>query len=456
MSDTTQTEAVFNPKPSLPPPPNTVGVMGWLRTNLFGGPFDTIVTLTCTALILYILANLFNWAIVYAVIDAKTYRGCLDAIGPDGEKVGHRGACWAGVVHWLNALIYGRYPDPEQWRVNLGGLLLISWMAPFWFPKVSGKIMVGASAVLLYPFLAAQLFLGGDMNVVMQVLVGAALAAYVFVWLHVISCYASGKSIGEVLVNVTGFADKDDRLHKWVYLGAFGILLIAMVAYSSSWELEAVPTTNWGGLFLTLVISGIGIASALPNGIILALGRRSKMPVIKAFCIAFIELFRSVPLITILFMAVTMMPLFLPVEFNPPKLVMVIVAVCIFAAAYMAETVRGGLQAVNQGQYEAAMAMGLNYWKMMTFIVMPQALKLMIPNIVGSFIGLMKDTTLVSIIGLYDIMLMAKASGQNPNWLGLHHEPLLFTATLFFIFCLSMSKYSQYLERTIGGGYGRR
>jgi general L-amino acid transport system permease protein len=151
-----------------------------------------------------------------------------------------------------------------------------------------------------------------------------------------------------------------------------------------------------------------------------------------------------------------MMPLFLPVAFNPPKLVMVIVAVCIFAAAYMAETVRGGLQAVNKGQYEAAMAMGLNYWKMMTFIVMPQALKLMIPNIVGSFIGLMKDTTLVSIIGLYDIMLMAKASGQNPNWLGLHHEPLLFTATLFFIFCLSMSKYSQYLERTIGGGYGRR
>jgi general L-amino acid transport system permease protein len=180
------------------------------------------------------------------------------------------------------------------------------------------------------------------------------------------------------------------------------------------------------------------------------------MPVIRVFCTAFIELFRSVPLITILFMAVTMMPLFLPVEINPDKLVLVIVAVCIFAAAYMAEIVRGGLQAINKGQYEAAQAMGLNYWKMMTLIIMPQALKVMIPNIVGNFIGLLKDTTLVSIIGLYDILLMAKASGQDGKWLGMHTEPFLFTAAVFFVVCFCMSKYSQHLERTIGGGYGRR
>ena len=122
----------------------------------------------------------------------------------------------------------------------------------------------------------------------------------------------------------------------------------------------------------------------------------------------------------------------------------------------MAEIVRGGLQAINTGQYEAARAVGLNYWKMMTFIVMQQALKLMIPNIVGNFIGLLKDTTLVSIIGLYDILLMVKASGQDPNWLGLHSEPLLFAAGVFFIICFAMSKYSQHLERTIAGGYGRR
>ena len=236
----------------------------------------------------------------------------------------------------------------------------------------------------------------------------------------------------------------------------FAVLFVASVIYQGTWSLEPVQTTVWGGLFLTLCISGIGIASALPSGVVLALGRRSKMPVIRVFCTLWIELFRSVPLITILFMAVTMMPLFLPVELNPDKLVMVIVAVCIFASAYMAEIVRGGLQAINKGQYEAAQALGLNYWKMMTFIIMPQALKLMIPNIVGNFIGLLKDTTLVSIIGLYDILLMVKASGQDPKWLGLHSEPMIFAAAVFFVICYAMSKYSQHLERTIAGGYGRR
>jgi general L-amino acid transport system permease protein len=262
--------------------------------------------------------------------------------------------------------------------------------------------------------------------------------------------------LGEVLVGIAGFADKDDRMHKYVHLAGFGVGFVLAFLFQSTWTLTFVPTVTWGGLFLTLVIAGIGITSAIPSGVLLALGRRSKMPVIRVFCTSFIELFRSVPLITILFMAVTMMPLFLPVNINPDKLVLVIVAVCIFAAAYMAEIVRGGLQAINKGQYEAAQAMGLNYWKMMGLVVMPQALKLMIPNIVGNFMGLLKDTTLVSIIGLYDILLMTKASGQDPRWLGLHTEPMLFAAAVFFVICFCMSKYSQHLENTIGGGYGRR
>jgi general L-amino acid transport system permease protein len=154
-------------------------------------------------------------------------------------------------------------------------------------------------------------------------------------------------------------------------------------------------------------------------------------------------------LITVLFMAVTMMPLFLPPDFQLNKLVQVIIGVCLFAAAYMAEVVRGGLQAVPNGQYEAAKAMGLTYWKSMNLIILPQALKLMIPNIVSNFIGLLKDTTLVSIIGLYDMLGMLKATGQNPIWIGLHTEPLMFGAFVYFILCFAMSQYSQFLERKL-------
>jgi general L-amino acid transport system permease protein len=449
MAELTHTDAVFRPKPSQPPPPNTVGAIGWLRKNLFGGPFDSLMTIVGASLIAYFSYALFQYSVVNAVWEADSYRECLDATKGAG-------ACWAGVDKWMNNYLYGRYPDAEQWRVNLGGLILAVWLAPFWFPKVTHKIMVGVSAVLTFPFLAAQMFLGGDAIWFMQGMVAVALTLFAAVWLHVIACYTGYKSLGDALVRLTGFADKDDRLHKYVFLVAFGVVWFAALIFQANWDLKPVQTTNWGGLFLTLVISGIGISTALPSGVILALGRRSKMPVIRVFCTAFIELFRSVPLITILFMAVTMMPLFLPVTLNPDKLVLVIVAVCIFAAAYMAEIVRGGLQAINNGQYEAAQAMGLNYWKMMTLIVMPQALKLMIPNIVGNFIGLLKDTTLVSIIGLYDILLMVRASGQDPKWLGMHTEPMLFAAAVFFVICFVMSKYSQHLERTIGGGYGRR
>lgn len=449
MAELTHTDVVFTPKPNQPPPPNTVGAIGWLRKNLFGGPFDSLMTIVGTGLIAYFAYGLFEYAILNAVWKADSYRECLDVTKGAG-------ACWAGVDKWMNNYLYGRYPDAEQWRVNLGGIILAVWLAPFWFPKVKAKIAVGVSAVLTYPFMAAQIFLGGESGLFLQVMVSLALTMFVSVWLNVAACYAGYPSLRVALIRLSGFEDKEERLQKYVVMGAFAIGFVLAFIFQSTWNLSSVPTLNWGGLFLTLVISGIGISSALPSGVLLALGRRSKMPVIRVFCTAFIELFRSVPLITILFMAVTMMPLFLPQAFSPDKLVLVIVAVCIFAAAYMAEIVRGGLQAINKGQYEAAQAMGLNYPKMMTLIIMPQALKLMIPNIVGNFIGLLKDTTLVSIIGLYDILLMVRASGQDPKWLGMHTEPMLFAAAVFFVICFAMSKYSQHLERTIGGGYGRR
>jgi len=296
------------------------------------------------------------------------------------------------------------------------------------------------------------MFSGGARGGFMDIMVFLALAVFLYNWLHVIVSLITGRPLRSFIVAATGFANKHEGTHKYPILAAVAaIALVLYLLYGSS-ELAVVKTNLWGGLFLTLVISGIGITTALPTGIVLALARRSHMPIIRVSAVTFIELFRSVPLITVLFMAVTMMPLFLPEGFQLNKLVQAIVGVCLFSSAYMAEIVRGGLQAISQGQYEAAKSMGLNYWQSMNLVVLPQALKLMIPNIVGNFIGLLKDTTLVSIIGLYDMLLMIKASGANPKWNGLHTEPLVMGALFYFILCYVMSQYSQRLERTLGAG----
>jgi general L-amino acid transport system permease protein len=432
---------VFSPKASKPPPATTVGVLGWFRENLFYSWFSTALTFACGYLIFITVAALYQWGVADAVWDAESRRQCLDT--------SPHGACWAGIVTWFNAIIYGRFPDPEQWRVNLGFILLFLWMAPLWFPRLKGKVGVGITLVLVYPFLAAYLFAGGERGWFMQFMVILAVTTFINTWLNIILSFTTGRTLGEWIVGLTGFADKHERLHKYPNLGFIAIIFAIVFFVLHDWSVVAVKTNLWGGLFLTLVIAGVAIVTALPGGIVLALGRRSHMPVVRISAIAFIELFRSVPLITVLFMAVTMMPLFLPADVQLNKLVQVIIGVCLFAAAYMAEVVRGGLQAVPNGQYEAAKAMGLTYWKSMNLIILPQALKLMIPNIVGNFIGLLKDTTLVSIIGLYDMLGMLKATGQNPIWIGLHTEPLMFGAAVYFILCFAMSQYSQSLERKL-------
>ena len=195
-----------------------------------------------------------------------------------------------------------------------------------------------------------------------------------------------------------------------------------------------------------------GIVASLPIGIVLALGRRSDMPVVRAICVAFIELWRGVPLITVLFMSSVMFPLFMPEGVNFDKLLRALIGVMLFSAAYMAEVVRGGLQAIPKGQFEAAQSLGLSYWKMMGLIVLPQALKIVIPGIVNTFIGLFKDTTLVLIIGLFDFLGMAQAVATNPDWLGFYVEGYVFVAFGFWIFCFSMSRYSQHLERKLHTG----
>ncbi len=249
-----------------------------------------------------------------------------------------------------------------------------------------------------------------------------------------------------------------EKMPKKAWLGGFILLVFPFIAYflihGGSFGLEEVGTNKWGGLMLTLIISLVGIAAALPLGIILALGRRSNMPIVKSICVIFIEFWRGVPLITVLFMASVMLPLFLPEGSDFDKLARAMIGIILFQAAYVAEVVRGGLQAIPKGQYEASVAMGLSYWKSMGLIILPQALKLVIPGLVNTFIALFKDTTLVLIIGLFDILaIIENVLGSDSSWLGFFTEGLVFAAFVFWIFCFSMSRYSMALERKLDTGH---
>ena len=223
------------------------------------------------------------------------------------------------------------------------------------------------------------------------------------------------------------------------------------------WGLVPVRTSQWGGLLVTLVIAVTGIACSLPIGIALALGRRSSMPIVRLVSVIFIEFWRGVPLITVLFMSSVMLPLFVPEGITFDRLLRALVGVALFASAYMAEVVRGGLQAIPRGQYEAADSLGLHYWQKMNQIVLPQALTLVIPGIVNTFIGLFKDTTLVLIIGLFDFLGMIHSSLSDPTWAS-PVQPITgytFAAFVYFWFCFGMSRYSIYTERRLAAGQRR-
>lgn len=358
--------------PSLPPPKNSVGVVHWLKENLFNGPINSLLTLVSVYVLIMTVPPLLEWAFFKA-----------DWLGDSRDDCSKEGACWVFIRVWFDQLMYGRYPEGEIWRINLSYWIVAIAGIPLFFRQVPGKVKAALAVFLLviFPIIAFYLYFGG----------------------------------------------------------AFG--------------LEVVETPRWGGLFLTLVIAVTGIVMSLPLGILLALGRRSEMPVVKSFCVVFIEFWRGIPLITVLFMASVMFPLFVPEDISPDKLLRVLFGVTLFSSAYMAEVVRGGLQAIPKGQYEAAAALGLNYWKSMLLIILPQALKMVIPGIVNTFIGLFKDTTLVLIIGLFDLLGMAQLAATNPNWLGFNIEGYVFAALGFFVFCIAMSRYSQHLERRLHTGH---
>lgn len=222
--------------------------------------------------------------------------------------------------------------------------------------------------------------------------------------------------------------------------------------------LPYVPTTLWGGMLVTVVVSAIGIVFSLPIGVVLALGRRSKMPLVKLFSVIFIEFVRGVPLVTVLFMASVMLPLFVPDQWSPDKLLRALIGVAMFASAYMAEVVRAGLQAIPRGQYEGAMAVGLSYWQTMGLVILPQALRTTIPNIVNSYIALFKDTTLVFIVGIFDFLRTIEAARVDPKWATpvTSTTGYVFAGIVYFFFCYLMSRYAYDMERRLASGRRRK
>jgi general L-amino acid transport system permease protein len=235
------------------------------------------------------------------------------------------------------------------------------------------------------------------------------------------------------------------------------ILSVMLLLGFAPLGLSYVPTSLWGGVLVTVVVSAVGIVFSLPLGVILALGRCSTMPAVRLFSIIFIEFVRGVPLITVLFMASVMLPLFVPEAWSPDKLLRALIGVALFAAAYMAEVVRAGLQAIPRGQYEGAQALGLSYWRMMGLIILPQALRITIPNIVNSNIALFKDTTLVFIVGIFDFLRTIEAARIDPKWATpvTSTTGYAFAAIFYFVCCFMMSRYAKSVERRLATGYRR-
>jgi len=440
MSDTQLFQMRTEEAPRLPAPISTTGVIGWMRQNLFSSVGNTILTVIGILIAYSLIAPLIQFALIDAVWTGDNREACLVQ-----EGGGHAGACWAYVEAYFPQFIYGRYPTEEIWRVNVVYFLFAALLIPLAIPKVPFKKVNAILFLGVFPFVGLVLLTGGNFDIGYWTWAVVALIALVGVVISLLLMLLGGRSLSDVLPVLTAF------------VGTAAVISIILLAVSINFGLEIVETAQWGGLLVTLVIAVTGIVASLPLGIALALGRRSKMPIIKMVSIIFIEFWRGVPLITVLFMSSVMLPLFLPEGVTFDKLLRVLIGVTLFSAAYMAEVVRGGLQAIPKGQYEGAMALGLRFWPMMYLIILPQALKLVIPGIVNTFIGLFKDTTLVLIVGMFDLLGQIQSSFTDPTWStpSTGHTGYLFAAIVFFFFCFGMSRYSIFMENKLHTGHKR-
>ncbi|WP_422030281.1 amino acid ABC transporter permease [Roseovarius sp.] len=422
--------------PEQDPPATSVGAIGWLRENLFSGWFNTALTVVSLIFIYWTLAAILPW-FFSPTWEATSLNECREILREMGREGHFGGACW-GVIRdrWVQ-LLFGFYPSGLYWRPILAFVLLFVALGPVLFSEYVPRKLIWFSA--LYPFLMPWLLWGGSIWTPILVVAGLGIGYGVF---RVVAA-ATGNLAGLIAAVVAA-------LVWWVFIvGPLSGLIHSVISLG----INQVDSRNFGGFMLSLTIGVVAIAISLPLGIVLALGRRSNLLIVKALCVGFIEFIRGVPLITLLFVASTLLNIFMPPGTNFDIILRVIIMATLFASAYMAEVIRGGLAALPKGQYEGADSLGLDYWQSQRLIIMPQALKISIPGIVSTFIGLFKDTTLVSIIGLLDPLGLSNAIRADSDWNGIVWELYGFIALLFFIFCFGMSRYSMYLERKLQTGH---
>jgi general L-amino acid transport system permease protein len=391
----------------MQPPLLTVGPFAWLRKNLFSTWYNAALTLTA----LWLLYALLRPAIQWTLTEAR----------------------WGVIEANLMLFMIGQYPRDQLWRVwltiyMLGAMIGLSWGV--WNQAARGFAFIALGAGIAFALIGLLLNSGVWIN---WLIADAVLLAL----------YAFGRNLQRRGASIAALG--------WLLYFPLVFVLIAGTRFIPL--ISPVPTSAWGGLLLTLLVTIVGNIGSLPLGILLALGRRSKLPLIKYFSIGYIELIRGVPLITILFMADLLLPLFLPVDMaRPDRVIRAMVGFILFEGAYQAENVRGGLQSINRGQYEAAQALGLSGALTMTFIILPQALRAVIPALFNSFISLFKDTSLMAIIGLFDILQIGRSVLAQSEWLGTHREVYLFAFIVYLGFNMAFTYGSRRLEEALGVG----
>jgi len=408
------------------PPVGERGVLKWARENLFSSVFNTIMTILSVWVIYSITVGVAPW-FFNGVWNAETTRECYEILN------GVNGACFAVLQERFPQLIYGfKYPSTEYWRPNLATILLLVALAPVLFRRLPKGLLVFS---VIYPFLAYWLIWGGTILTPTVAFVGCCVGVAFY------RKFSSGAFVTAII------------------LGLFSAYLCWFLGgYLISWNdafisLKEVPSRDMGGFMLNLLLGTIAVSLSIPLGITLALGRQSNMPIIKWICVVFIEFIRGVPLITLLFVANVILAFFFPPETSIDLILRVIIMMTFFNSAYIAEVVRGGLAALPSGQYEAANSLGLDYSQSMRFIILPQALKISIPGIVNVSVGMLKDTTLVSIISMFDLVGMIRGPIlSSTDWNGVYWELFGAAAAIFFVVCFTVSKYSQWLERQLETG----
>lgn len=463
--------------PPEEPPLTERGAVKWLRENLFSSPLNTVLTLLGLAVVVFLVQAALPW-LLNSVWNANSLKECREIVwassGPEAT-----GACWALIRERWHQFLFGFYPSRLYWRPVLAlGLLLISLAPVLYFGlRKANLALVGTVSVLtlialalldhdpthlvifalilggltalawfqpkqlvvltvLYPLIGFWLLWGGSVWGPVGVAMGFGLLVLVYMVTKRFVGVVVGTGLGTVAACVWWLA---------VQKSVTSVLHSSMPA-----GLQSVSSDQFGGFLLAFVIGVTAIGASLPVGILLALGRRSDMLLIKTLCVGFIEFVRGVPLITVLFTATLLLGYFLPPQSNFDVVLRVIILVTFFSAAYLAEVIRGGLAALPKGQYEAADALGLDYWQAQRLIVMPQALKVSIPGIVSTFIGLFKDTTLVAFVGLMDPLKgVTTIVRADTAWKGIYWEPYIFVGAIFFAVCFGMSRYSMYLEQKL-------